>query len=326
MNNTKNEFKNLDIQKTSHIAKFVPLTTLFGVIEHILENTFDVKLLVVDESDFTFSNQVIKMEVCSNNKMIGELYFDIFPRKNKPFLNCHYTLRGRKTEPVFQHPSVYLLLNPPLLEQYSTPGMSYESAIMVMHELGHCFHSIFYNGSYQHLSGTRCSTDIAEIPSMLFEKFFTDPQVKNMLFINNNLKSDVDTSYLLKAETIYRTTVDSIVDLSINSADDRDFVKIINRVIKERNLVLQVNPTIHYQYFSHLIHYPSKYYSYLWAEGCANMIWCELFQRNALNQHAGDVFKRCFLQKGAMVESEDFIESMLCKKFSSKTLSNYSLY
>jgi intermediate peptidase len=301
----------------------------------------------------TWNSDVRRIDVVSETDgHVAVLYCDLFSRPGKSPNPAHFTLRCSREigneeleeaasypDPLFATPEesvndgMAISETSGVLKQLPTIALicdfhtssntanqpsllSYSELTTLFHEMGHAIHSILGRTSLQNVSGTRCATDFAELPSVLMEHFAADPSV--LALFARHYETDQPLPYAMVAEKlaldkkfegsdtenqIILSMVDQAYHSSIPLSPSFNSTQVYHELQRTHGVMPVDPPETSWQgFFGHLFGYGSLYYSYLFDRVLAKRVWQVVFNSGqgggSVNRENGERMKERLLMWG----------------------------
>lgn len=279
-----------------------------------------------------------------NNKHVGILYMDFFPRASKKggaWMTSYQkqrTVDGKRIAPIisivcnFSKPTAG---NPALL--------TFDETSTFFHEFGHALHGLLSNVTYESLAGTSVPTDFVELPSQVMENWAAEPEVLK-LYAKHHKTGEVIPDALItklqKSATFDQgfATVEYLaaayLDLNYHTAErplTQNVARFEEEAMEKIGLISSIIPRYRSTYYSHIFSggYSAGYYSYIWS-GVLDTDAFEVFKTSSLfDQKNAQSFRTNILEKGGTLDAmqmyknfrgaEPSIEPLLRKRGLGKT-------
>lgn len=336
-----------DHQSSTNILEYLSVGTIVSGLNKLFTSIYNVALVPepTQKGETWDHNHVRKLKVFDRtaNKKLGYLYLDFWLPKVFP---SHFTIVcsrklntdiGTETHEVMkdlvhldeegkaQLPVISLICN------FAKPNegigrfagkdstrptlLTLDQVDTIFHEMGHAMHSMIGRTDLHNLSGTRCSTDFVELPSVLMELFSKDPRVlcriakhyetgeplSEEVFTNHQSHrvalDQCETFMQLKMAMLDQVLHSEDVVSQLANLDQFDSTAIYHQVESQLQLFADNWSTWHGK-FPHLFSYGAVYYSYLLDRAIADKVWKGLFDKNPWSRSAGERYKNSILKWG----------------------------
>ncbi|MCJ1338661.1 Mitochondrial intermediate peptidase [Bachmanniomyces sp. S44760] len=340
-------------RKPDFLPAYFSLGTVMQGFSRLFTRLYGVRFVPREASPGeTWSPDVRRIDVVDETEgHIAVLYCDLFSRPGKSPDPAHFTVRcSRRISPfeiaeaiqftasssspsrlandgmstytspstgfTYQTPTIALIcdFSPP--PSSSTPTLlSYVDLTTLFHEMGHAIHSILGRTALQNVSGTRCATDFAELPSVLMEHFATDPSVLGLFA--RHYETDAPLPYSMIADQIAQARVgqaseieSQIILAMLDQACHSEIAlsptfcstHTLHEILAKWGSVSEPAGTSWQAFFGHLVGYGGSYYSYLFDRAIAGRVWSGVFnagrEGGAVSREAGEKYKNEVLKWG----------------------------
>nr|CAG4643791.1 EOG090X02LQ [Lepidurus arcticus] len=317
------------------LSAYFSLGACMEGLNMLFQSLYGIKIELAEmESGESWHSDVYKLAVVHEEEgLLGHIYCDFFERPGKPNQDCHFTIVGGKLLPdnTYQNPMVVLMLNLPATFSGIPPLLNPGMADNLFHEMGHAMHSMLARTQYQHVTGTRCATDLAEVPSVLMEFFASDPRVLSQFarhyrtgepLNETQLNALCASKHVFGAAEMQQQVFYSSLDQTLHTKhpSGESTTQVLEQVQKAYYGLPYVPNTAWQLRFSHLVGYGAKYYSYLMSRAVAAWIWHEYFQKDPLSNASGQAYRHEFLAHGGGVPPRLLLQKFLGKEPSASNL------
>lgn len=254
---------------------------------------------------------------------LGYIYCDFFERPNKLQQDCHFTVcGGRELEDgTYQLPVVVVVLNLPSPRWGGLALLTPSMVENLFHEFGHAMHSMFARTKFQHVTGTRCATDFAEVPSVLMEYFASDYRVLSTFARHHRTGEMIPKAmvqnlcrsrHMYNALDTHSQVFYSILDQKYHGLPSNlTTTEILKQCQEKYHFLGYVEGTAWQLRFGHLVNYGAKYYSYLLSRAVASKVWHGCFEADPFSSSNGEKWRREVLSHGGSKPPLTLLQALL---------------
>lgn len=315
------------------VSEYFPLEHTVKALLELYESFFGITFETIVSDTPLYHHDVILMQVKQkeNDKILGRILFDLYPRENKYSHAAHATLvPAVQIDPSQETEYISIVMaNFPRASEGRPSLLKRNDVKTFFHELGHALHALFGKTEFASFSGTNTKWDFVEMPSQMLEEWLYDRTVlKNISkhYITGETLPDDIIDQIIKSKNIFsafdtRTQIFYAL-LSLMYYNSNDPVQLFEISKKLRTKLMPElvfdDQNHHYASFGHLGGYGAKYYGYLYSAVFAIDIFSVIKSQGLFDKIVGKNYREMILEKGGSVDPESALMNFLGRKPSIK--------
>ena len=260
----------------------------------------------------TWHDDVNVYEVRDNNKHIGLLYVDLYPRETKRSGAWMNELRSQgMSEKKILRPHVTLTCNLTKPTNTKPSLLTFSEVTTIFHEFGHCLHGLLSDRKYSTLGGTSVYWDFVELPSQIMENWVGEKEALKLfayhyetgeLIPDSLIRKIKDSKNFLSATMCLRQLSFGYLDMAWFGSDNKveDVEEFEWNAIKKTALLEKIPGASVSCSLGHIFSggYSAGYYSYKWAEVLEADAFEKFKDDGIFNQNTAKSFRENILSQG----------------------------
>ncbi|KAF2121736.1 mitochondrial intermediate peptidase [Lophiotrema nucula] len=340
------------LRSPDFLSAYFSVGTVMQGLSRLFDRLYGIRLVPREtQPGEVWDDDVRRLDVVSDTDgHIAVLYCDLFSREGKTPNPAHFTLRcsreildseieeaqhtqhsfssnveaatdgmavsfNKDTKSYFQLPTIALICDFPTPHHPRPTLLNFNDVRTLFHEMGHALHSFLGRTKLQNVSGTRCATDFAELPSVLMEHFASCPSVLSlyarhwdtdaplpMASLEQRLAIDTQTQPAETEAQILLAILDQQYHSSLPLSPSFNSTQTYHDVFNTHASIPEPAGTAWQGFFGHLFGYGATYYSYLFDRAIAGKIFHDVFQRTSkqgsIDRENGELYKNEVLRWG----------------------------
>lgn len=310
------------------IKPYLPTPTVFDGLFECVKRLFGISI-IANNSMETWHKDVRCFNVCRDNQdgdqsVIGQLYTDLYVRKNKRGGAWMGTCIDRRLSgDQVQIPVAYLTCNfsPPIGDKPAL--LTHGEVETLFHEFGHTLHHLLTEVDEMSVAGINgVAWDAVELPSQFLENWCWHDQSLNVIARHYENDTPLPKELLEKMRAAknfqsgmqtLRQVEFALFDMRLHSEFEPDSENVQTLLDDVRKQVAVVIPPANNRFqnsFSHIFAggYAAGYYSYKWSEVLSADAFSRFEEEGIFNADTGRDFLNAILQRGGVEDQNELFK------------------